>query len=191
MNPVSEFVGWLSRNGSPWRDVPDPPPPFCRKLAIRGRRPTEPLLKERLAGQSSRPRPVRTTQEILSGTDAAAEHRLIAANRVIGALVYNADGQLNGQIRDLSIDKETGRIAFALVAFGGFLGFHERLHPLPWGVLAYDRRKDAYRAPFDSDWIAKAPSLSLDDLELFGSGDAAWRTKMAAYYGPYFTMPFI
>lgn len=193
MNLVREFVGWLSHNGAPWRDFPDPPPPVRRRLSIRARRPTEPLLKERPPGLPPEPRALRTVQEILSGTDAASgsDHRLIAAKRVIGALVFNADGKLQGQIRDLSIDKSSGQITFALVAFGGFLGFAERFHPVPWPLLKYDTRRDAYEAPFDSRWIARAPSLAADDLEWFGQGDAAWRAKMVAHYGPYFTMPFI
>lgn len=193
MKLVSAFVEWLSRNGAPWRDFPDPPPPVRRKLSIRARRPIEPLLKEHLPGLPPERRALRTVQEILSGADATAgpEHRLIAAKRVIGALVLNDDGTLQGQIRDLSIDKSSGQIRFALVAFGGFLGFAERYLPIPWAQLNYDTRRDAYEVPFGARRIARAPSLSADDLEWFGQGDAAWRAKMAAHYGPYFTMPFI
>lgn len=193
MNLVSEFVGWLSHNGAPWRDFPDPPPPVRRKLAIRARRPTEPLMLERPAGLPPEPHGMRTISEILSGTDATAgsHHALIAAKRVIGALVFSTDGKLNGQIRDLSIDKPTGQVTFALVAFGGFLGFGERLHPIPWPLLKYDTERDGYETPFDSEWIGQSPNLSTEDLEGFGQGDAAWRAKMAAPYGPSFTMPFI
>jgi sporulation protein YlmC with PRC-barrel domain len=63
------------------------------------------------------------------------EHELIVASRVKGAAVYNGAGERIGHIEDLSIDKTSGVVRYALLSAGGFLGIGDKLHPLPWAVL--------------------------------------------------------
>ena len=65
-------------------------------------------------------------------------HRLISAEKVQGTPVYNAQGEKLGTIEDVMIDKITGKVAYAILSMGGFLGIGERHHPLPWNVLTYD-----------------------------------------------------
>jgi sporulation protein YlmC with PRC-barrel domain len=59
---------------------------------------------------------------------------LISAGKVQGTPVYNTDGESLGELYDVMIDKRSGRIAYALMSFGGFLGIGERYHPLPWNL---------------------------------------------------------
>ena len=47
---------------------------------------------------------------------------LIRGNTFIGADVENPQGQNLGDIKDIVIDRGSGRIAYAVVSFGGFLG---------------------------------------------------------------------
>ena len=58
---------------------------------------------------------------------------LIAGQQVAGTDVYDRSGEKLGTIRDVMIDKKSGRIAYAILSFGGFLGIGDRYHPLPWG----------------------------------------------------------
>ena len=58
--------------------------------------------------------------------------RLIAAKQVQGATVFNSELEKLGAIEDVMIDKGTGRIAYAILAHGGFLGIGDRYYPLPW-----------------------------------------------------------
>jgi hypothetical protein len=60
---------------------------------------------------------------------------LIAADKVQGTNVYNITGDNLGSIHDLMIDKATGKVAYAIMAFGGFLGIGNQYHPLPWSLL--------------------------------------------------------
>jgi PRC-barrel domain len=63
---------------------------------------------------------------------------LISADKVEGTSVYSREGEKLGSIYGLMIDKFSGRVIYAVMSFGGFLGIGDRYHPLPWSVLTYD-----------------------------------------------------
>jgi sporulation protein YlmC with PRC-barrel domain len=59
---------------------------------------------------------------------------LISAGKVQGTNVYNTNGDSLGEVYDVMIDKLSGKVAYAIMSFGGFLGVGERYHPLPWNT---------------------------------------------------------
>lgn len=67
-----------------------------------------------------------------------SEHRLISSRRVRSTDVYGLDDTKVGQIEALMIDKLSGRVRFAVMSFGGFLGIGHDHHPIPWSALKYD-----------------------------------------------------
>jgi PRC-barrel domain len=85
---------------------------------------------------------------------------LISAGKVTGTAVYSTDGERLGEIKDVMLDKRSGKIAYALMSFGGFLGLGERYHPLPWTTLKYDTRQGGYVVGLTIDQLQKAPSVS-------------------------------
>ncbi len=105
---------------------------------------------------------------------------LIAASRVGGCTVYNMRGDHLGNVFDLMIDKKTGRVSYAIMSFGGFLGIGESFHPVPWAVLAYDRDKGGYLVDIDTEKLRQAPTLKAGD-------DPGWHRgygqKVDDYYG--------
>jgi PRC-barrel domain len=60
---------------------------------------------------------------------------LISSDKVEGTSVYNRQGEKLGSIHTLMINKISGKVAYAVMSFGGFLGIGDRYHPLPWSVL--------------------------------------------------------
>src|SRR6185436_2737416 len=98
-------------------------------------------------------------------------HPLITASRVKDAPVYNKAGDRIGHIEDLSIDKLSGQVVYALMSFGGFLGIGEKFHPLPWNVLDYEKEQDGYVVPLTKAELEGAPSYTADELEQFGAGE--------------------
>ena len=78
------------------------------------------------------------------------EHtHIIASDRVTGTNVFNPAGEKLGHLEKIMLDKYSGRVAFALMSFGGFLGIGTRFHPLPWGALKYDTAKEGYVVDLD------------------------------------------
>jgi PRC-barrel domain len=69
---------------------------------------------------------------------------LISASKVTGTEVYNTAGEHLGDVYDVMLDKRSGKIAYAVMSFGGFLGIGERYHPLPWATLEYDTKQGGY-----------------------------------------------
>jgi hypothetical protein len=115
---------------------------------------------------------------------------LIAAGKVQGTTVYNAALEKLGSVEDVMIDKASGRIAYAVLSFGGFLGIGDRYYPLPWEKLSYNTEIGGYVVDIDRETLEGAPSYT--DAAAATWHDEAWNRDVYAYYGaePYWsTMP--
>jgi PRC-barrel domain len=86
--------------------------------------------------------------------------RLIASDKVEGTAVYNRQDVRLGTVHNFMVDKSTGRVAYAVMSFGGFLGMGESYHPLPWRVLTYDTRRGGFVVDLDRSRLEKAPSYT-------------------------------
>ncbi|MEJ8810323.1 PRC-barrel domain-containing protein [Variovorax ureilyticus] len=82
---------------------------------------------------------------------------VISSDRVEGTHVYNSSGDRLGTIDDLMIDKVSGQVRYAIMAFGGFLGIGTETHPVPWSMLKYDTALDGYVVPLDEATLERAP----------------------------------
>ena len=83
---------------------------------------------------------------------------VISASKVTGTSVYNTDGEHLGEIHDVMLDKRPGKIAYAVMAFGGFLGIGERHHPLPWPTSSTTHDRKAMSSASPSISLKAAPS---------------------------------
>ena len=107
--------------------------------------------------------------------------RLIPADKVEGTSVYNPQGDKLGSIEDIMIDKISGKVVYADMSFGGFLGMGDKHFPLPWSVLNYDPDKGAYIVDIDKEKLENAPSFARD--EDVDWGNEAWDRRVYDYYG--------
>jgi PRC-barrel domain protein len=69
---------------------------------------------------------------------------LIGSDKVEGTAVYGADSQRIGSIERVMIDKISGKVAYAVLGFGGFLGIGDDHYPLPWQSLKYETNLGGY-----------------------------------------------
>jgi PRC-barrel domain len=111
---------------------------------------------------------------------AMVAHSLIASDRVEGTAVCQPGGKAIGTIERLMIDKVSGKIAYAVLAFGGFLGFSQKHFPVPWDALKYNLEADAYELDINEDQLRQAPSYQAG--EEFDWGDRSYETVMRARY---------
>jgi hypothetical protein len=86
--------------------------------------------------------------------------RLIASDKVEGAAVRRSDGNKLGSIKRVMIDKLTGKVAYAVMTFGGFLGIGDEYRALPWSVLRYNPDLDAHELNATEDQLRNAPVLA-------------------------------
>jgi hypothetical protein len=113
--------------------------------------------------------------------EATMGSRLISSEKVEGTTVYNSTGEKLGSIQNVMIDKLTGKVAYADMSFGGFLGIGDRHHPLPWSVLKYDTEKDGYVVDLDKERLKGAPNYGAGDR--MDWEDRAWGQQVHEYYG--------
>lgn len=107
--------------------------------------------------------------------------RLIGADQVQGTVVYNLAGEKLGSVEDVMLDKVSGRVAYAVLSFGGFLGIGDRFYPLPWEKLRYDTERGGYVVDIDRSMLEGAPSYAED--EVVSWDDRAWGERVAGHYG--------
>ena len=106
---------------------------------------------------------------------------LISSDKVEGTAVYDRQGQKLGSINAVMIDKVSGKVAYAVMSFGGFLGMEDRYHPLPWHVLTYDTGQGGYLIDLDQSMLEGAPTYETTDTPNWS--DRSWGQQVHDYYG--------
>jgi hypothetical protein len=107
-------------------------------------------------------------------------HSLISSDRVEGTKVYSTDGEHIGHISHMMIGKRSGRVEYAVMNFGSFLGLGGSHHPLPWDALDYDTDRGGYVVNIDKSKLREAPSYSDDASPAF---DRQYGQAVYNYYG--------
>jgi hypothetical protein len=118
-----------------------------------------------------------TTEESLKQRETMA---LIAADKVEGTSVYDVSGNKLGSIERIMLDKISGRVAYAVMSFGGFLGIGDQHHPLPWSVLRYDPGTGGYVVNLDKDMLEGAPTIAANAD--FDWHNRDWNRRVFEYY---------
>jgi hypothetical protein len=108
---------------------------------------------------------------------------LIGSDKVEGTAVYGADDKKIGKIERIMVDKISGKVAYAVLTFGGFMGIGEDYYPLPWSSLTYDTQLGGYRTALTEQKLKGAPKYSKAQ-----SWDWADRSKDRQVY-EYYNMP--
>ncbi len=85
---------------------------------------------------------------------------LIGSDKVEGTDVRRPSGDQIGTIRRVMIDKRSGKVNYAVMSFGGFLGIGEDYFPVPWERLTYDEKLDAYVIDISDDQLSGAPRFT-------------------------------
>ena len=110
-------------------------------------------------------------------------HPTISSSKVEGTDVYNLAGEKLGAIGDLVIDKHTGRVRYAALEFGGFLGVGTDRFPLPWSMLTYDTEKDGYVVNLDMNQVRSGPRYAKSE-------EPAWSAEYGRHVYGYYGAPW-
>jgi len=119
-----------------------------------------------------------------------SDHTLILASRVNGTPVFDSAGERIGHVDDLSIERVSGEVIYAIMSFGGFLGIGEKYHPLPWSLLDYDPTRNGYVVSLDKTALKGAPHYDRFELEALGGPSRELSERIFGYYGPYGGPPY-
>ncbi len=108
----------------------------------------------------------------------STQRSLVSSSDVNGTAVYGTDGAHIGTIDHLMIDKESGRVAYAVMGFGGFLGLGEDHFPVPWGKLRFDTAQNGFVTDLTESEVTGAPERN-DDWRK----DSDWERRTHEHYG--------
>lgn len=112
---------------------------------------------------------------------------LISASKVTGTNVYNRAGESLGEVYDIMLDKRSGKIAYAVMSFGGILGMGSDYHPLPWATLTYDTDKGGYVVNLTKEQLEGSPRYPRTETPNWG--DREYEKRIHDYYStpPYWS----
>ena len=106
---------------------------------------------------------------------------MISSEKVEGTSVMNKQGEKIGSIESVMIEKRSGKVAYAVMSFGGFLGIGDQHHPVPWQSLVYDTNLGGYVIDADRARLEAAPTYTGKDLPNWS--DRQWGQRVHQYYG--------
>ena len=115
------------------------------------------------------------------GTDQKEFGNLIGSDKVEGTAVYGPDDSKIGSIERVMIDKLSGKVSYAVLGFGGFLGVGNDHYPLPWQSLKYDTSLGGYRTGITESQLKGAPKYGNDNA--WNWSDPARVRTVNDYYG--------
>tara|TARA_R110002072_G_scaffold94717_3_gene209090 strand:- start:366 stop:704 length:339 start_codon:yes stop_codon:yes gene_type:complete len=105
---------------------------------------------------------------------------LISSSTLDGDTVVNSQGEDLGHIKDLMLDPADGKIEYAVLDFGGFLGIGDKYFAVPFSQLAVDRENKRMILNVDKDRLKDAPGFDKDNWPDFA--DTAFRSTVDRYF---------
>lgn len=109
---------------------------------------------------------------------------LMGANTLLGNDVYNNDDEDLGDIKEFMIDMATGKIAYAVLSFGGVLGMGDKLFAVPWAALQLDTANKRFTLKVPKSALKDAPGFNKDQWPAMS--DKTWASGVHKFYGmPY------
>jgi sporulation protein YlmC with PRC-barrel domain len=111
--------------------------------------------------------------------------RLMGADTLLGNDVYNSKEEDLGDIKEIMLDMTTGKVAYAVLSFGGVLSLGEKLFAVPWNALKLDTKNKRFTLDVDKVRLENAPGFDPDRWP--DMADETWANEVHSFYG---TQPY-
>jgi sporulation protein YlmC with PRC-barrel domain len=126
----------------------------------------------------------RDTYGMYAKKDHGPGPELMGADTLMGNDVYNQDGEDLGDIKEFMIDMASGRVAYAVLSFGGLLGMGDKLFAVPWAALKLDTKNKRFTLNVPKARLSEAPGFDKNSWPPMA--DKAWARGVHRFYGtPY------
>ena len=113
--------------------------------------------------------------------DSGPGPQLMGADTLLGNDVYNSDGEDLGDIKEFMIDMASGRVSYAVLSFGGMLGFGDKLFAVPWQAVTLDTANKRFTLAVPKDRLKDAPGFDKDHWPTMA--DPEWASGVHRFYG--------
>jgi sporulation protein YlmC with PRC-barrel domain len=105
---------------------------------------------------------------------------LLSADTITGDDVCNLKDEKLGTIQDIMLDIQNGKIRYAVLSSGGFLGMGDRLFAIPWSALKLDSEHKRFTLDVDMERLQAAPGFDKDNWPNWS--DSSWSASVDSYY---------
>jgi len=127
-----------------------------------------------------------TSTGAMGSSDAMKSTRDMRASKLIGSEVKNAQGENLGEIKDLVIDVKHGRVHYAILSFGGFLGMGDKLFAFPVGLFHQAADGDKVILNADKSQLKAAPGF---EAQYYPDWNAPkYKADVDRHFGPKFAL---
>ncbi|HEX2642439.1 MAG TPA: PRC-barrel domain-containing protein [Thermoanaerobaculia bacterium] len=117
----------------------------------------------------------------MSNTIVETHPNVLSTSAILGDSVVNRTGEKLGKIEELMLDLEKGRVAYAVLSLGGFLGMGDKMFAVPFEALKLDATREHFTLDFDKDKLMKAPGF--DKSNPPKATDRTWGAEVYKFYG--------
>lgn len=107
--------------------------------------------------------------------------RVLTASTLKGDSVRNSAGEDLGKVDEIVIDIPTGRVAYAVLSFGGFMRMGNKLFTVPWDALKVDEDRKCFILDVEKSRLENAPGFDKDNWP--DMADRTWGSQIYNYYG--------
>jgi sporulation protein YlmC with PRC-barrel domain len=111
-----------------------------------------------------------------------AMYGVVSASKIIGEAVENRQKENLGKIHELVIDAKEGRVAYAVLSFGGFMGMGNKLFAMPWKAFEFSNTENKLILNVDKKKLETAPGFD-KDAKWPDFADRTWGASIYKYYG--------
>jgi sporulation protein YlmC with PRC-barrel domain len=117
----------------------------------------------------------------MTNTTVEIHPNVVSTTAIIGDSVVNRAGENLGKIEELMLDLEKGRVAYAVLSFGGFLKMGEKLFAVPFEALKLDAKREHFTLDVDKDKLKNAPGFDKNNPPKVA--DRTWGAEIYNFYG--------
>jgi sporulation protein YlmC with PRC-barrel domain len=107
--------------------------------------------------------------------------RVMSSSTLAGDSVRNRAGDDLGKVKDIMIDVPTGKVAYTVLSFGGFLNMGNKLFAVPWNALTLDEDHKQFILNMDKAQLENAPGFDKDNWP--DMADPNWGNEIHRFYG--------
>jgi sporulation protein YlmC with PRC-barrel domain len=117
----------------------------------------------------------------MSTTTVSTHPNVLSTSAIIGDSVVNRTGESLGKIEELMLDLEMGRVAYAVLSFGGSPEMNDKLFAIPFEALKLDATREHFTLDVDQNKLKNAPSFNKNNPPK--ASDRTWGAEVYKFYG--------
>ena len=119
---------------------------------------------------------------VVASRKTAEMYGVVSASKIIGEAVINHQNESLGKIHELVFDAQDGRLAYAVLSFGGFMGMGNKLFAMPWKAFEFAKTENKLVLNVDKEKLKTAPGFD-QDAKWPDFADRTWGNSIYNYYG--------